>query len=115
MMRSMERCAAVGIGGIWALTAPQSNMDAVMMANRKDMSFRPIRKVIEQRHTIRFGPYTDFSGVLECVVVPFERLLTVKSHGEMIILKFHSQRVPLITGDFHARAFLLRPTTLNGV
>ena len=47
------------------------------------------REVIEQRYTVRFGPDADPARILECIVVPVERLFAVKRHGEVIVLKIN--------------------------
>src|SRR5262245_61681590 len=76
---------------------------------------RPIRKVIELRHAVRFRPDADFPRILERLVVPLERLLSVERHREMIALEVHPQGMPLVRRDLQVGALLLGPPAVDRV
>src|SRR5215510_11579637 len=49
-----------------------------------------VSEIIERGHAVCLGPDPDLAGVLKGVVVPFDRLLSIKRDGEMIAAKIHT-------------------------
>src|SRR5882724_6479758 len=50
-----------------------------LMSNRITTirSLAPVTEIIEQRHAGRLGPHSHFARVLECLILPFQRLLAI--------------------------------------
>jgi len=71
--------------------------------------------MIERGHAVGFGPDADFASILKCVVIPFDRLLSVKRDCEMISIEIDTNRVPLTGCDVHVSSLLLCAFAFDGV
>src|SRR5258708_1709281 len=74
-----------------------------------------VGEIVEQGDTVGLGPKANFTGVLEDVVVPFERLLSIESNREVIVVEIDSQRMPFLGTDFHVRSLLFCPPAVDRV
>ena len=71
--------------------------------------FAAVGEIVEQRHTVGFGPEADHSGFSEGLVIPFERGLAIEVHFEVAALKLHTQCVPFVGSHFPLDSFLPVP------
>src|SRR5206468_5597220 len=71
------------------------------------VSFARVCEIVELGDAVGFGPDTDFASVLECVVIPFERFLSVERDCEVIPAEIDTQSVPCAGCDFNIGSLFL--------
>src|SRR2546426_9374110 len=85
------------------------------MSREGNSSLSVVLEIIKQREAVGLRPDSDFAGVLESVVGPFNGFLAIKGDGEVVAVKIHSQGVPLVGRDLHVCSFLLGAFAFDGM
>src|SRR5262245_8201 len=124
--RSAETYAVTSRGALLPVCSPPRHAPVLTNATQQQRTvhvrivrnsslLRAVREIIKDRHAVSLRPDADLAGILEGLIVPVERLLTVEAHGEVTPLELDPQRVPLVRGDFHVRSLLLGTAPVDRV
>src|SRR6266853_6950727 len=57
---------------------------------------RAVADIVEQRHAVRLGPYTDRTRARDVVVVRLDVLLAVQTDAHLLAREVHAQRMPRV-------------------
>src|SRR6266478_9380505 len=98
-----------------AVSSFKSNRCRKARSHRVSISFPGVGEIVKQGDAVGLGPHANLAGVLERLVIPFERGFAIERDFEMTALKINAQGVPLAARDFDIDAFLFGPFALDRV
>src|SRR5437867_10335616 len=103
-----ESCASIEVSSPGhGRPSDKGKMPQTRPCAEDSVSFARVCEIVELGDAVSLGPDTDFASVLECVVIPFNRFLSVERDCEAIPTEIDTQSVPCAGCDFNIGSLFL--------